>query len=393
VTERVVRIGLVGGGLMGREFASAAARWVHLAALDVSPKLVAVCDTDPAALAWFERLDPSPRLVADYREVLEDESVDAVYVAVPHHLHEEIYVATLRAGKHLLGEKPFGIDLAANDAILAEAESHPDLLVRCSSELPFYPGGQEVARWIRDGRFGRVLEVRSLFLHSSDLDPHKPINWKRRARLNGEYGCLGDLGMHALHLPLRAGWMPANVRAVLSDVFPTRPDGAGGVADCDTWDNAVLLCEVRADDYAFPLRVETKRIAPGETNTWVIEIDGTEGSIAYTSKLPKTLRYMEYEPGRPQAWQVLDLGSESAYPTITGAIFEFGFSDAILQMWAAYLDELANGKEGMQQPFHCATAAEAAQTHRIFTAALESQRNAATVAIADPVGSSASATG
>jgi predicted dehydrogenase len=393
VTERVVRIGLVGGGLMGREFASAAARWIHLAALDVSPKLVAVCDTDPAALAWFERLDPSPRLVADYREVLEDESVDAVYVAVPHHLHQEIYVATLRAGKHLLGEKPFGIDLAANDAILAAAESHPDLLVRCSSELPFYPGGQEVARWIRDGRFGRVLEVRSLFLHSSDLDPHKPINWKRRARLNGEYGCLGDLGMHALHLPLRAGWMPANVRAVLSDVFPTRPDGAGGVADCDTWDNAVLLCEVRADDYAFPLRVETKRIAPGETNTWVIEIDGTEGSIAYTSKLPKTLRYMEYEPGRPQAWQVLDLGSESAYPTITGAIFEFGFSDAILQMWAAYLDELANGKEGMQQPFHCATAAEAAQTHRIFTAALESQRNAATVAIADPVGSSASATG
>jgi predicted dehydrogenase len=379
-------MGLIGGGLMGREFASAAARWVHLADFGVSPELVVVCDVDPAVLAWFERLNPRPRLVADYREVLGDESVEAVYVAVPHHLHEEIYVATIRAGKHLLGEKPFGIDLAANDAILAEVGSHPDLLVRCSSELPFYPGGQEVARWIRDGRFGRVLEVRSSFLHSSDLDPNKPINWKRRAEFNGEYGCMGDLGMHALHMPLRAGWMPANLRAVLSDVFPTRPDGAGGVADCDTWDNAVLLCEVRTDDQAFPMRVETKRIAPGETNTWVIEIDGTEGSIAYTSKLPKTLRYMEYEPGRPQAWKVLDLGSESAYPTITGAIFEFGFSDAILQMWAAYLDELANGQDGMQQSFHCATAEEAAQTHRIFTAALESQQGAATVAVAGPTG-------
>ena len=63
--------------------------------------------------------------------------------------------------------------------------------------------------------FGRVLEVRSLFLHSSDLDPGKPINWKRIARFNGAYGCLGDLGMHALHLPLRAGWEPANVRAIL----------------------------------------------------------------------------------------------------------------------------------------------------------------------------------
>jgi predicted dehydrogenase len=382
VASRVVRFGLVGGGLMGREFASAAARWIHLDDLGVSPELAVVCDANPEVLSWYERLHPRPRLTADYREVLEDESVEAVYCAVPHHLHEEIYIAAVQAGKHLLGEKPFGIDLAANEAITAEVESHPDLLVRCSSELPFYPGGQEVVRWVRSGRFGRVLEVRSLFLHSSDLDPQKPINWKRLARFNGEYGCMGDLGMHALHLPLRAGWLPANVRAILSDVFPVRPDGAGGTEPCDTWDNAVLLCEVKQDGDAFPLRVETKRIAPGETNTWSIEIDGTEGSIAYTTKFPKTLRFMDYEPGEPQAWQVLDLGSQSAYSTITGAIFEFGFSDAVLQMWAAYLDELAHGNAGMQQPFHCATPAETTQTHRLFTAALKSQQDATTVTIA-----------
>jgi predicted dehydrogenase len=366
---------------MGREFASAAARWIHLAEVGAAPRLVCVCDTSEQVLAWYERVDPRPRLVRDYRELLADETVEAVYCAVPHHLHEEIYVAALRAGKHLLGEKPFGIDLAANEAILAESAARPELLVRCSSELPIYPGGQEVARWIREQRFGRVLEVRSLFLHSSDLDPTKPINWKRQAQFNGEYGCLGDLGMHALHLPLRAGWRPENVRAVLTDVFPERPDGKGGLVPCDTWDNAVLLCEVETGGYRFPLRMETKRIAPGETNTWTIEIDGTAGSIGYTSKQPKTLRWMEYAPGKPQAWQVLDLGSESAYPTITGAIFEFGFSDAVLQMWAAYLDELTNSREGMRQPFHCATPEEAAATHKIFTAALESQRDRTTVEI------------
>jgi predicted dehydrogenase len=382
--RRVIRFGLIGGGLMGREFASAAARWVHLEGVGAAPELAVVADPNPDALAWFERLEPPPRLVSDYRELLVEDTVEAVYCAVPHHLHEEIYVAALRAGKHLLGEKPFGIDLTANEAILGEASAHPELVVRCSSELPFYPGGQEVARWIRQRGFGRVLEVRSLFLHSSDLDPTKPINWKRQAALNGEYGCMGDLGMHALHLPLRAGWAPRNVRAILSDVFPERPDGKGGVAACDTWDNAVLLCEVESDGYSFPLRIETKRLAPGETNTWTIEVDGTEGSIAYTTKLPKTLRWMEYEPGKPQAWQILDLGSESAYPTITGAIFEFGFSDAILQMWAAYVDELAHGRKGMQQPFYCATPEEAAATHRLFTAALESQRDRATVEIAQP---------
>ena len=73
---------------------------------------------------------------------------------------------------------------------------------------------------------------------------------------------------------------------------------------------------------------------------------------------------MTYDAGGTQEWRVRDLGSQSAYPTITGAIFEFGFSDAILQMWAAFLDELAHGRDGMRQPFHCVTPEEAAATHR-----------------------------
>ena len=379
MADRVVGFGVVGGGLMGREFASAAARWMHLADIGVRPEIAVVCDVNAEVLAWYERLEPKPRLVTDYAELLADDSVEAVYCAVPHHLHEELYTAILGASKHLLGEKPFGIDLPANEAISAEVTRHPELLVRCSSEFPFFPGGQEVFRFIGERRFGRVLEVRSQFLHSSDLDPDKPINWKRRAELNGEYGCMGDLGMHALHLPLRAGWMPLNVRAILSNVMTERPDGGGGKAVCDTWDNAVLLCEARDGDDTFPLRIETKRIAPGETNTWVIEIDGTEGSIAFSTKLPKTLRTIEYHAGGKQAWQTLDLGSQSAYPSITGAIFEFGFSDAILQMWAAFLDELAHGRDGMSQPFYCATAEEAAATHRVFTAAQRSQAERAVV--------------
>ena len=379
MADQVVRFGLIGAGLMGREFASAAARWVHLADIGVRPELAVVCDTSPGVLAWYERLDPAPRLVSDYREVLADGAVDAVYCAVPHNLHQEIYTAVLDAGKHLLGEKPFGIDLAANAAI--NRAIPPGVLVRCSSELPFYPGGQEVFRWIAERRYGRVLEVRSQFLHSSDLDPGKPINWKRIAAFNGAYGCMGDLGMHALHLPLRAGWVPRNVRAILSDVVPERPGPDGSLVPCDTWDNAVLLCEADDDGRTFPLRIETKRIAPGETNTWTIEVDGTAGSIAYTTKLPKTLRTMSYEAGGQQEWRVRDLGSQSAYSTITGAIFESGFSDAILQMWAAFLDELAHGRDGMRQPFHCATPEEAAATHRLFTAALESQRDGSVVEV------------
>ncbi len=127
--------------------------------------------------------------------------------------------------------------------------------------------------------------------------------------------------------------------------------------------------------------LKTYRIAPGETNTWYLHINGTEFSIRYSTRYPKSLYTMRYEAGGGQTWAEESLGSVSAYPAITGGIFEFGFSDSILQMWAAFCDELLNGQEGMAQPFYCATPQETAQHHALLTAALESQKQGATVTV------------
>ncbi|MCY4259038.1 MAG: hypothetical protein OXC91_02080 [Rhodobacteraceae bacterium] len=199
---------------------------------------------------------------------------------------------------------------------------------------------------------------------------NKPINWKRTRERNGDYGCLGDLGLHVMHLPLRFGWEPTRIMAQLSNIVRERPDGDGNMVPCETWDNASVHGMVDGHGEPFPITFETKRIAPGETNSWEIEIDGTERSVAYTTKYPKTYRQLDYTSGGPQDWKHRDLGYTSAYRAITAGIFEFGFSDALLQMWAAFLDELVHGREGMTQPFHCATPEETAASHRIMTAAL-----------------------
>ncbi|MDY0166773.1 MAG: Gfo/Idh/MocA family oxidoreductase [Thermoguttaceae bacterium] len=378
---KTIRFGIIGCGLMGREFASAAARWCHLAEPVARPEIVAVCNRSPGRLPWFERNFPSICLATtDYRELLACEKVDAVYCAVPHHMHQAIYCEIISAGKHLLGEKPFGMELEANTAILGCVAEHPEVFVRCSSEFPFFPAVQRIGRMIEQDQFGRLIEVNSGFLHSSDLDPDKPINWKRMAHLNGEYGCMGDLGMHACHVPFRAGWTPRSVRAVLSNLMPTRPDGKGGTAPCDTWDNATLLCEARtADGHDFPLVIRTHRIAPGEKNTWYIEIKGTRGCARFSTKNPRRLDVLEYTGGE-QVWQRIDMGYETAYPAITGGIFEFGFTDAIQQMWSAFVSELAGSPaEGMLAT--CVKPEETALSHRLFTAALRSQRDEATVSI------------
>ncbi len=115
--KQIIRFGVIGCGLMGKEFASAAARWCHLTDVNFTPVITAVCDANPAATAWFEQAVPTvKRAYTDYRELLADPDVDAVYCAVPHNLHAQLYSDIIRAGKHLLGEKPFGIDLEANRA-------------------------------------------------------------------------------------------------------------------------------------------------------------------------------------------------------------------------------------------------------------------------------------
>jgi predicted dehydrogenase len=377
---KTIRFGIIGLGLMGRELASAVARWCHLADIDVRPVITAICDNapPPGRIKWFKENFPTIKQVTtDYRELIANPEVDAVYCAVPHNLHAEMYGTIIRAGKHLLGEKPFGIDKAANDVILAAIREKPGVMVRCSSEFPFFPAVQRIFQMVETNAFGRIFEVNSGFLHSSDLDANKPINWKRIVKINGEYGVMGDLGLHACHFPFRAGWTPRNVRAVLSQIVSQRPDGKGGMATCETWDNATLLCDAQdRQGVQFPWTIKTQRIAPGHKDTWYLEIYGTKASVRFSTKSPKRLELLEYSGGE-QAWQEIDMGCTAAFKTITGEIFEFGFSDSILQMMAAFFYEVGHGRPWTPAA-GCVTPEETALSHRLFTAALKSQSKATT---------------
>jgi predicted dehydrogenase len=147
---------------------------------------------------------------------------------------------------------------------------------------------------------------------------------------------------------------------------------------CETWDNAILLCETEAPDNgeAFPMTIKTQRIAPGETDTWYLEVKGMKGCGRWSSKKPRTLEILEYSGG-DQAWQQIDMGAQVAFPGITGGIFEIGFSDTIQQMWAAFIYELTEGK--VKDKFaSCVTPDEVAFCHRLLTAALKSQGNGTT---------------
>lgn len=380
-----LNFGLIGLGMMGREVAGAVMRWGCLTDpdLDIRPRIVSICSRTlrEEDERWYrDNLGTIEQAARDYREVLANPGVDVVYAAVPHHLHEQVYIDCIRAGKHLFGEKPFGIDREANARILEASAEHPDVFVRCVSQYYFAPAMIRLCGLLENGFFGRIIEAEAGFLHSSDLDPKKPINWKRRVAYNGEYGCMGDLGMHVLAVPLRAGWRFENVRARLSNLVPERPDKDGKMVPCETWDNATLFCDtVDIEGSGFPVTVKMHRISPGEKNTLYLTIIGMRGAARVSTKNINRIEFLEYTGGE-QVWQSLDTGFETVFQTTTGPIFEFGFNDYMPQMLAAFLYEYRNGRA--KTPFSgCVRPEETRASHDLFTAALESGRTGRTVTV------------
>ena len=101
--------------------------------------------------------------------------------------------------------------------------------------------------------------------------------------------------------------------------------------------------------------------------------------VRWSSSSTDILEVMRVAAGE-QLWQQIQMGHETAFKTVTGGIFQFGFTDSILQMWAAFLYELEHG-DPISKFAGCVTPDEAAMSHRLFTAALASERDNSTVTL------------
>lgn len=158
----MVRIGLVGIGFMGRThfLASAGLREARIAA---------VCSRDPAKLAgdWTRtrgNFGPEPGFVdltgvktyADFADMLADPEIDLIDICAPNHLHAELAIRALDAGKHVLVEKAIALTVADADRMLAAAGKSGRLLM-VAHVLPFFAEFAFAADAVRNGEYGKLL--------------------------------------------------------------------------------------------------------------------------------------------------------------------------------------------------------------------------------------------
>lgn len=287
------KVGVIGTGFMGR---------AHLEALrrlgSVEIQVVAGRTLEKARqLADAFAVD---RATADYREIVNDPAINAVHVCTPNALHFPIAEAALRAGKHVLCEKPLATSSSEARKLVALAEENKLCNCTCHN-LRYYPMVQQMRRMREDGDLGEILVVQGTYsqdwlLYDTDW------NWRIESSANGPSRVMADIGSHwcdmAEHVTgERIGSLCADFQIFHKtrkrpkhsvETFTgkmLKPEDYESVAiDTEDFGSAIFRMGERGRG-AFT----ASQVSAGRKNCLSIEIYGSRASVAWNQERPDEL--------------------------------------------------------------------------------------------------------
>jgi predicted dehydrogenase len=160
----------------------------------------ALCDIAGIASRDLERASEAagtlgiPKAYGSYEELLADPEIDAVYNPLPNHLHVPVSLQALRAGKHVLCEKPIALTSAEGQKLVDAARSHPELKVMEAFMYRHHPQWRRARQIVREGGVGTLKTIQTFFSYFND----DPGNIRNQADIGG--GALMDIGCYPISL-------------------------------------------------------------------------------------------------------------------------------------------------------------------------------------------------
>ncbi len=189
---------IIGCGLIGKK---------RLAGLPSGSKLVVACDTDLARAEALVKLAQSGRAVADFHQAIADPRVEAVIVATINSALAEVSAAAMRAGKHVLVEKPAGISAGQIEELIALAKKH-GVCVRVGFNHRYHPAFLQAREIFESGVMGELMFIRARYGHGGRIGYEQ--EWRADPKLSGG-GELIDQGIHLIDL---ASWFLGEFKKV-----------------------------------------------------------------------------------------------------------------------------------------------------------------------------------
>ncbi|MEV0088451.1 Gfo/Idh/MocA family oxidoreductase [Saccharopolyspora sp. NPDC050642] len=233
----------------------------------------------------------------DLAEVLADDRVDVVHVCTPNATHAPFAEAALRAGKHVICEKPLGISTAEAERMTAAAAAASGLVASVPFVYRYHPVVREIRARRQAGEFGVWNLLHGSYLQDWMLSPDAS-SWRVDPELGGPSRAFADIGSHWCDLvQWVSGETFTDVLAELSIVVPTRPAAAGPTfagptevagdrVEVRTEDSAALLLRTAAGVLG---SATISQVAAGRKNRLWFELDGALGSAVFDQEEPERI--------------------------------------------------------------------------------------------------------
>lgn len=392
--KKTIRIGIIGYGSMGKTHAFSVMSLPYYYDLPFRAEIAGVTTRS---------LEKSERVAEEYGfsvaavsedELISDPTVDVIDVCTPNVCHRDTILKAIRAGKHVLCEKPLASTVEEAREIEEAARAHERRGKICGVVFNNrnHAAVLRAKELIRSGALGEILSFRADYLHNSCLDPEKKAGWKQDATVCGKGGVLYDLGSHVLDLVYYLCGTYKSVTALSQIAFPERKGMDGSVWQTDASEAFYLLAELSSGAVG---TVTASKLTSGANDDLSVEVFGSKGALRFSLMNPNYLYY--YDGTQPQ----MPYGGTAGYTAIEcvgrypapGGVFPsvkaangwlrghihgmYRFLDAVAQA-----DALSAGSsaEGLFAP----SMADAAYLQTVMEAAMESAERGARVAVPDP---------
>ena len=339
-----LRAGIIGSGFIGP---------VHIEALRrLGVKINAIYGSERAREVAARWDIPQVFTGHDFQSLVNCPEVDVVHITSPNRHHHVQSLAALRAGKHVVCEKPLAMT-TTETAELVEAARQAGKVFAVNYNVRFYPAVLQMRAMVQRGDLGEIIHVNGSYMQDWLLK-ETDYNWRVLASEGGELRAVGDIGTHWLDtVSFILGSPVTELLADLSTFHRTRQRPVGEV---QTFSNEAVThtedCPVDTEDFASVLlgfdngargNLAVSQVAAGRKNCIRIEIYGAKQSVWWDSENPDLLHYGRRDDANAAVLRAsagfIDASGYTDYP----AGHAEGFPDGFKMLYRSIYTAIATG--------------------------------------------------
>jgi predicted dehydrogenase len=314
MTDRPIRICLIGQKFMGRAHSNAFLKVDKFFKLPVRPVMQTVCGRNAGELAAFRDKWGWKSSSTDWKTAVADPEIDLVDVTTPNNSHLEITIAALEAGKHVACEKPLAGTLAESRQMRDAAARNPESKTFAWYSYRRVPAVTLAHQLVKSGKLGRIYHVRAFYLQDW-AGPDVPLIWRFDKNIAGS-GSHGDLGAHIIDMArFITGEEITEVTGAICETFikertiPTHgsdgglaggAEGGSGKGKVSVDDATIFLARFSGGAIG---TFEATRMATGYQNKNGVEIHGEKGAVSINFEEMNWLGFFDRTEARvTQGW-------------------------------------------------------------------------------------------